>query len=607
MSLVITSNVGLENNPDTSNVFRPYSYTNHLGNALKIPKNSQIALQSAKINKVGRFVIDRKNGIFNMYFGTAVPDTANNLDDVTSTPMIGTIGNLTGTNTLTLSPEDLAVQIENGMDSSIHHPTFQHDDGVDVVAKYTGGLFDGFTFTFTGQVAATQETPDQDFRLIERDGTSDLVTNPVTDNGTGTLTGDNNQSYFYRQYTKYPIAQSTAAGGSGACEMDFSNANLDQSNSPFRCGLSRYNQKRPDGLYAPEYYSTTSTPQNNFATNEFYDIVIYRRAELLHVAQSSTNAAGELIMRDITYWGGAGHTHATQINIRDDRTKYTKVKFDIQNETMSIFLWDTTGGGGAGVWEELINNDMETTKNQVTNPLNCTKWYLYPTVSTRGTRSIQLENYIYYDHLTENGNQNATSDWWIDLQNKGLQRWGQRLENRDWNKHTNNTYLTAKGVSGTGFMSDYSVQVLCSPSKVFGEEQTALSNSASVMGFTNVTPAPSTPPTAALVQTFDSAEPPKIVSNVSLFIRLNNFGQQSINAKQGTQTSKIIAHLPRFDNSGNETGGLYFEPHERVYIDLNNPNDIYVNTFEVDIVYDNEKICDALTGKTICCFHIKQK
>ena len=100
---------------------------------------------------------------------------------------------------------------------------------------------------------------------------------------------------------------------------------------------------------------------------------------------------------------------------------------------------------------------------------------------------------------------------------------------------------------------------------------------------------------------------PKLISNVSLFVRLNNFTQNTTNARRGTSTSKIVAHLPRFDNSGNETGGLYFEPQERVYLKLNNTTELTLNQLDVDIVYDNEQLCTAITGKTIIVFHIRQK
>ena len=97
MALIITSNVNLDDKPDTSNVFKPYSYTNHLSNTMKIPPNSQIALQSAKINKNGTFQINRENSTFTLYFGEVPATGDTNLDSFASAPTYGTIGNITVT------------------------------------------------------------------------------------------------------------------------------------------------------------------------------------------------------------------------------------------------------------------------------------------------------------------------------------------------------------------------------------------------------------------------------------------------------------------------------------------------------------------------------
>ena len=43
----------------------------------------------------------------------------------------------------------------------------------------------------------------------------------------------------------------------------------------------------------------------------------------------------------------------------------------------------------------------------------------------------------------------------------------------------------------------------------------------------------------------------------------------------------------------------------KTYLALNNPEEIFINSFDVDIVYENETLCTALSGKTICCFHIR--
>jgi len=104
---------------------------------------------------------------------------------------------------------------------------------------------------------------------------------------------------------------------------------------------------------------------------------------------------------------------------------------------------------------------------------------------------------------------------------------------------------------------------------------------------------------------FISDAPPTFMSGGSVFVRLKNFTISSQNFAKGSE-SKIIYHLPRFDNSGNEVGALFFEPSERMYLKLNNPNEIFLNDIDVEFVYSDEKLCDSLVGKTIVCFHIRE-
>ena len=52
---------------------------------------------------------------------------------------------------------------------------------------------------------------------------------------------------------------------------------------------------------------------------------------------------------------------------------------------------------------------------------------------------------------------------------------------------------------------------------------------------------------------------------------------------------------------------LRFIKNSDQYIDLDNPNEILVNQFDLDIVYDNEQLCTGISGKTVICLHIKQK
>ena len=103
-----------------------------------------------------------------------------------------------------------------------------------------------------------------------------------------------------------------------------------------------------------------------------------------------------------------------------------------------------------------------------------------------------------------------------------------------------------------------------------------------------------------------SPETPKFLSTNSMFVRVRDLAHESYNFSKGS-ISKILYHMPRFDNTGNEVGGLFFEPAERTYLDLNNAADMYINNLNVEICNSDETLANNLTGKTIITFHIRPK
>ena len=107
------------------------------------------------------------------------------------------------------------------------------------------------------------------------------------------------------------------------------------------------------------------------------------------------------------------------------------------------------------------------------------------------------------------------------------------------------------------------------------------------------------------VQVLNSTNRPLTRSTKSIFVRLDNFNQKTMNAGNGNP-SRIIAHLPRFDGQ-NETGRLFFEPNTLVYVDLHNPQAMRINQLDISLVYGDETFCDALVGTTVIVLHIKQK
>jgi len=104
---------------------------------------------------------------------------------------------------------------------------------------------------------------------------------------------------------------------------------------------------------------------------------------------------------------------------------------------------------------------------------------------------------------------------------------------------------------------------------------------------------------------FESSILPSFVPTSSLFVRLKNQALNSYNAnKQGI--SNIIYSCPRFDAQGNTGGLLFFEPSERVYVKMNNPDRQVVNSLDIDIVDVNEKVIDSLIGNTLVVLHVRK-
>ena len=104
---------------------------------------------------------------------------------------------------------------------------------------------------------------------------------------------------------------------------------------------------------------------------------------------------------------------------------------------------------------------------------------------------------------------------------------------------------------------------------------------------------------------FVSDTVPVFKSGQSIFVRLTNLSQRSMNAFKGSQ-SQIIAHLPRFDGQA-ETGRLYYEPSEIMWLDLDNAQELKVSSFDISMVYVNEQYVRSLTGQTIVVLAFRKK
>ena len=658
MSLVITSNIEDEVDVDeTSRIFKPFSYSNRLLDTMKIPPNSQIALQSAKINKKEEIVLNEQNNIFGNYFGLPLDATASNIESSTSVPFVGALGSdlrrgntsLADGQRKTTTVAETALFIEDALKERTYHPSLitkavqgtgtatlpQTPVGVNVAVtpKYTGKVWDGFQWQFTQQTANTKKTAD--FNLVDVSEGKTNAFDLVGTNGAQAKAGPG----FQVQARNQPISQND-----GVTIFDFTNANTTAARSSWFVSLSRISTEKESGITAPDSYNPRRGGSNGFGLGlgncggtMFGDIVVARVGEFLRVFQSGTDSGGddgsrtELVLNEIEYYGqtsGGANINSNfpyadgHYNLRTNvasGANYEKVKFKLTNEHLQIFLIDNKAAEVLLV-DNITNASKGAVKNQLTNPTTCAKWALYPHFGARGSgHSITITEHNHYtsypDFALPISENPAVYDWWIFSESTlNGTRWARVMEGRPFNDKDSDVVLTPKLLTGVDAMDGYENQIITAPLRGQGRGQPQRSmvffltqpcNTESVFGF-KYTPVSTPEAGAALLITIVSANQPTVVSNVSLFVRLNNFTQLSTNARMGTR-SKIVGHLPRFDNSGAETGALYFEPSEKTYIDINNSNELTINSFDVDLCFDNERLATGLIGKTIVIFHIRQK
>lgn len=111
--------------------------------------------------------------------------------------------------------------------------------------------------------------------------------------------------------------------------------------------------------------------------------------------------------------------------------------------------------------------------------------------------------------------------------------------------------------------------------------------------------------TRTTTQRLASGVIPAGVSTKSLFIRIDNLTQETINAGNGNM-SRIIAHLPISDNL-QDAGKIFYEPNSLTYLDLKNAEPLKLNFLDASVVYADEHICRSLVGSSVIVLHIREK
>ena len=642
MSLIIASNVNLNDAPNTSDIHKPYSWSNRLSNTMKIPANSEIAVQSVKINKSGELSVGANNSNFCLHIGQDVGDGVTTLDDSVSHPVYDSIK----TDLTEMTTDELKTATQIALSKNLMSPLYYKAGKADVIltAKTgAGGGFEGFDFTFNQNAERVKRIPKDTetqslfptSRFTYSGGELERVTaTPPETNGSapqGCAVLFPGAPVILGATDAFPSIEFDISDGTGA------------DTGKWGVGLSRNITQNPlispetgaTEMFAPPYYDARravgQTGENFFAKGYFDYVALRDNADLLRIYQScvSTNQASgdHLVMREVVYYGNHNKNFPAPHNLSTNPGDFTHIRFIVNGDKVECGI---SKGGGAGNYGDLVKNGMkegvyEAQKDNVFYPRTILKNFLYPTIfMIKLDRTISITDLNTYKELDiddpllpayDLNDKNLDFVNRLNSTNKYV-TWGKPIDNRSFNDSNPTRSPTTEATiyrdaypyngAGTtgGYIEDNQVNMILAPNDNYGIGYTNRCNTQNLLGFKGRSLVRGT--FGATGQTtFSSVSPPLLTSPKSLFVRLNNFTQNSVNAQLGNAYSKLIAHLPRFDSAGNEVGGLFFEPHELVYIALNNPADMYMNTIDIDLVYDNESYARCLSGKSIVCLHLR--
>ena len=153
MSLIIC-----KNNPDEDvnvgeedSINKPYSFRNAMTSNVTIPPNSQVALQSVKVNMDGLIVVGDEVKYFYHYYGPPIDPDGNPLAQVTNLNQSPSypvrVPLFEGSIKRSVGIDEIAKEITRSMNNMISEPALKNR--FTCIVKLTGaGVFEGFTFTF---------------------------------------------------------------------------------------------------------------------------------------------------------------------------------------------------------------------------------------------------------------------------------------------------------------------------------------------------------------------------------------------------------------------------------------------------------------------------
>ena len=626
MSLVIASNQDNEIVRDEQSVFTAWSFRNALSSTYKIPPNSQVCLQSAKVNIDGRTLLEENNSVYYDWFGVELDsDFSNDIDFSTAYPIKQQFIQV-GNGVEQLTTDEMAKRVKD-----THREYYPNRMGYfDCEAKRSSGTgFLGFNFKYGFNACQLQSASRPS--KIEPWNSAMINLNGSFSYNSATGVFQRIENVFTSPYPSVGILLDKPLSlSNGSMRVTFQTANA--SGVPWGIGLSRdcpnYAVNSADGYtFKPEYfthdYEISATPMGLDGQSYYMDYGIHRNinGELV-VRQSSWDAdRNEMMFSEVEYWNNASSdlSGAGRYDISTNAGGYQWAEFRVVNEKVSLYLGPDDGGST----DLVCQVDTISPKDSMFKPISQTCWCLHPVLfvgksGTSETNSLTLSGFSGLSITGYNSRSRATKYMgWFERLTLGVYPGGIKLA--DGTRHCRSVDSRVAiqpkilavvhdyvGLNASHY-PNYSAAMITKPNSLYTPSYNAAT--AEIFGFpgrslVNVgTYGQDTSIYVGTIETltFSSDESPS-ANQKSIFVRLNGFGQQVLNARTGNKSS-ILAHLPTAEI---KTGGLFFyEPTRDVWLDLNNPYEISVSDISLDFVYANEQYAQTLQGQSIVVLYFR--
>jgi hypothetical protein len=618
MSLVICSNNFKDGSiaRQENSIENAFSFRNALSSTYSIPKNSQVALQSAKLNINGKVVFSRNTGKFFQYFGKRLDmdgETEPQIDDTTSHPLLVQLNDTDQIEEQ--SPSDFANTLATRLNETIYHPNIKNQIDVEILNNASSLDFKGYKIIYDQVGTVDSNIPTQNFNTWYRNDVVNASSPDFTYTG-GVFTRNaslDEVDVCAGINTQYPL---NLAGGEMVVNISHASADVNASGkeTPWAVGLSRFvNNPDEEGFINPNYFSRYNNDDLGLNGNEvFMDFAVSRNsASQLVVFQSvwdSTNY--ELKLEEVDYWNNASSAFSGNGEPLDmEGTLYTKVKFEAEGESLRLEIFNASAPPGlkaaaAGSWETVTTYKAGEPKSSMFTPINQAQWCLHPVFwvgynASNTSGSLEFDEYqgvniAGYDPTKEN-----KGGWFETMELLGKSSLCESVESRVFNQTDVGTAYEQDQLNASGGVNGSHILIL-QQSDIYAPSQGA--NATEVLGFNRgVVDTPVSETGSEVI--FESIDAPSLINNLSLFVRLNNLGQNVMNAFTGNR-SKIISHLTKLET---QVGIVSYEPNNLVWLDLDNPADINLTDFDLSINYINEQYARIVTGDSIICLYFRKK